>query len=365
MWLVAVVGCYLQSNGVDGPKGKGKPVTSAAAYNALVSELEAERDWFGGEEIGEMWAAGERVYWLEYRDWDPTLHSLDTLTDQQVNHDVVLSFEQLTLSVGEEAYASIVFGSNQLEYQLFSASSDNLLETTKVATPPGGVNWWPYAVDGTELYIAIDEGSETALFRASASGEPERLFTFESVGIDGSELWDFGVDGDLLVAVEGGRIWTLDLGTREARWLENEMQVGGQVSFNEDGVLFTSYDGSMDVPWYWSASDDELVNLAEEIAAIEPHIDGLYETSHRYEQDITRWNDRFVYGGSAGIFIYDPSAPDDRAIAPVLLDSWTDVRVDYRYPVVTDGGELFVTALVSESGAVGADGPIYRVTLSP
>jgi len=47
---------------------------------------------------------------------------------------------------------------------------------------------------------------------------------------------------------------------------------------------------------------------------------------------------------------------------PILLETFGDAgSVRYRYPQVLDNGLLFVQALVSPSGSVGADGPIYQV----
>ncbi len=37
------------------------------------------------------------------------------------------------------------------------------------------------------------------------------------------------------------------------------------------------------------------------------------------------------------------------------------MRVDYRYPVALDNGTAFVTGLTSTDGAVGADGPTYKI----
>ena len=55
-------------------------------------------------------------------------------------------------------------------------------------------------------------------------------------------------------------------------------------------------------------------------------------------------------------------------VVPILIEPRPEVsdgrRIEYRYPTVLDNGLLFVTGLTSESGAVGADGPVYRVDLT-
>jgi hypothetical protein len=319
MWWMA--GCYIEVDGYDGPRELTVPVL-----------YEAHEEWFGGEEIGEMWAAGDRLYWLEYRAWDPTLHGLG------VDYAVPLSFERWTLALGEQAFATAELRGGQVVYQVFDAASpDKLL--TELVLP----ELWPYAVDGETLYVA--EGNTVS--RVAPGGEPELAFTLEG------EVWGFGVDGDTVVWVEGGRLWARVDG--QARWSGNEHMVEGEVQFDSRGVLFVS-----DRPWYWSLQDDTLTDLAESLSSL-PTPPGLAEGAHHFEQDITRWGERFVYGAISGIFLYDPSRQQSD---PILLEPQTGLRVDYRYPVVTDSGSLYVTALESESGAVGADGPVYRVDLT-
>jgi hypothetical protein len=329
MWWMA--GCYFEVDGYDGPRAPAAPED----YDTRVAELEEHRELFGGEEIGEMWAEGERLYWLEYRAWDPTLHGLS------VDYAVQLSFERLSLALGEQAFATAELRGGQVLYRVFAADApDEVL--TELVLP----DWWPYAVDGETLYVA----ERSAVSRVEPGGEPEPAFVLE-----GDELWGFGVDGDTVVWVEGGRLWALDLASGQARWAGNEHLVQGEVQFDSRGVLFLS-----DRPWYWSLQDDTVTDLAAALSAL-PTPAGLPEGAHHFEQDITRWGDHFVYGGTSGIFLYDPAHPE---VTPVLLEPRTALRVDYRYPVVTDSGSLYVTALESESGAVGADGPVYRVDLA-
>jgi hypothetical protein len=68
-----------------------------------------------------------------------------------------------------------------------------------------------------------------------------------------------------------------------------------------------------------------------------------------------------IYIGNMGVFAYDIKADK---ITPLLLSPVrADLRIDYRYPVALDNGELFVTGLTSTSGATGADGPTYKLDL--
>lgn len=76
--------------------------------------------------------------------------------------------------------------------------------------------------------------------------------------------------------------------------------------------------------------------------------------------DWTRRGQLVIYQGDSSIFAYDIAAD---VVTPVLLDPRLEppMRLTYRNPQLLDSGVLFVQGLYSESGAVGADGPIYRV----
>ncbi len=55
-------------------------------------------------------------------------------------------------------------------------------------------------------------------------------------------------------------------------------------------------------------------------------------------------------------------------VSPVLLEPAmgrvSTVRVTYGAPLVLGNGTLLVTGLESASGAVGVEGPVYRVDLA-
>lgn len=352
------------------PSGSGSTLDGTpggGSYDGLVASQEARRTRFGGEEIGEMYPAGDTIYWLEYRDWDPTLHGLDTATgasaDDGVDYATPLRFDTLNVRVDPDAvaYAEPVGGS--VTYHVYAAGKPNQeITTVTVPAPTDEQRWWAYALDGTDLYLVVTGAPDTELYRVPSGGSPELVTTLESAGCDVAEFWDFGVDGDTMVFIESGRIWTLDLAANRAEWLGNDKQVQGTVDFADDGILFTAYDGSLDVPWFFDTSTGELTNVAEQIAAQTFTVPESTDSAFWYYQDIARWRDWFVYGGNTGIFAFQPSTG---AIVPVLLEPRTaDLRVVYRYPVVTENGHLYVTGLESTSGSVGADGPIWEVDLA-
>lgn len=107
-------------------------------------------------------------------------------------------------------------------YHVYDASEEEL-EITRVefAAPGGGINWWAYALNGSDLYV-VTSGEETSLYRVSPGGEPVVVTTLESAGCNVEELMDSGLLGGSMFFIESGRLWHLDLPTNRAMWLENE-----------------------------------------------------------------------------------------------------------------------------------------------
>jgi hypothetical protein len=113
-----------------------------------------------------------------------------------------------------------------------------------------------------------------------------------------------------------------------------------------------------DGPFYYNYSTKTLRDIGAAIKASSFQLNSTYSSIHYYEYDGTIHGDS-VYGyiGNDGLFTFDLSSGDVKA---VLLNG-RDNSVTYRYPVFLDNGSIFVKGLLSESGATGADGPIYQV----
>lgn len=371
MVVLALVaqGCIFPGGG--GPDPDPDPVhrqeLDIAHYNELTVELDEARSEFGGDVIGEMYPAGNTIYWLEYRGWDPTIHSLDTESGRRTNYAIPLSFDYLNVKVSEDAVAYAEVDGQEVIYHVFDASQEGAEITTAVFEGPRDEQrWWAYAVSGTDLYVLVtetDELPDTKLYRVSQGGEPVLVTTLEAAGCSVGEFWDFGVGGGTMVFIESGRIWSLDLPSNEATWLGNETEIsfGSTVEFTHDGVLFTSATG----PFFFDYDAVQLVDIQESITSADYQLSETFSSSHLFNEDMTRWRDYFVYVASSGLFAFHPGRDE---VVPILLEprmgETSEVRVEYRYPVILDNGTLFVTALESESGSVGADGPIYQVDLA-
>lgn len=331
-------------------------------YNQTQLELDEARDEFLGEDAGELFPAGNRLYWLEFRNWAPTFHSWDAESDQRVNHGFsVGEGTRYNFRASSEAVAVAEEDFDGIIYHVYDATQEQTeITTVEFPSPSDEQRWWAYDVSGSDLYV-ITTGEETSLFRTSPGGEPVLVTTLESAGCNVEEFWDFGVSGGTLVFIESGRLWSLDLPSNRATWLENETEISGWVNFTHEGALFEAYDGL----YFFDYDTAELLDIAAEIAAAEYQLNETYQSTHLYFEGFSWYRDSLVYIGSGGVFAYNMAS---RAVTPILLEprmgDTSDVRIVYRYPVVLDNGLLFVTGLTSESGSVGAEGPVFRVDIS-
>jgi hypothetical protein len=181
--------------------------------------------------------------------------------------------------------------------------------------------------------------------------------TLESAGCDVGEFWAFGVSGNTMVFIESGRLWTLDIAANQATWLQNDYQVSGNapVDFRSDGVMFTTDDALM----YFDYAKNELIDVRARIDENPYKLNETFASASNWYTDYARYKNYVVYIGQSGVFAYDMVGD---TITPVLLSPHSsEIRIDYRYPVVLDSGKLFVVGLTSTSGATGAEGPNYMV----
>ncbi|HEY5943849.1 MAG TPA: hypothetical protein VIV40_00080 [Kofleriaceae bacterium] len=322
-------------------------------YNELSAQLDMRRTEFLGRDVQELAAAGSTLYWLDTTNLDPRLMHYD-------GHDKLA----YGFSIGDanhynyRASASVVVtaepGSDAAIYRAYDATVANRLLGETSIPKPVGAQWSAYAVDSTFVYIM----DGTTLKRWQPGTTPTVVTTLESAGVSAGEFWDFGVAGNTMVFIESGRVWSMDLVANKATWLMNMTEAGGSVDFRPDGVLFDTATGLA----FYDYAQHTLIDMRAKIDANPFKINNTFASAAHYYQDFTRYKQWLIYIGQSGVFAYDMKADK---ITPLLLSpNRADLRVDYRYPVALDSGEMFVTGLTSTSGATGADGPTYKLGLS-
>ncbi len=345
--------------------GEEEPLTAEeqqakdiADYEALSTQLAGALSEFLPERgAAAISAQGDRLFWVDDSEWDFKVRSWDSTTDATVAYDFTIGDAYDNYVVSDDLIATAREAGDMIEYDVYDVgAASQHLGTLTMEAPTDGQRWWAYAAHGADLYVAPTE-PEPAIQRWSPAGgpTPTEVFTFADVGVDIGEFWGFGLDADHLIFAESGRIWSLDRDTNQATWLENETQVGGEVDLRPDGVLYATAE-SID---FWSYASSTRRNVTEEILASDYQLSQTYAAAHEpASAEFARYRDWIVYHGQNGIFAWNMSTDE---IEPILLEPRDMPRTVYQNPQVLDDGTLFVEALVSESGSVGYDGPIYRV----
>lgn len=240
---------------------------------------------------------------------------------------------------------------------MFSAAAAHQpLGSFEVPAPTDEQRWWPYCVDGQTLYYA-DSLNGGHLYRwQPGQGAPTEVLQFSAAGIRLGILFEVSVEANRMVLLESGRLWMVDLTGGRARWLGNKKEADSGF-LDSSGILFRTPDGLF---FEGAQSPGAVRNLSQELrSAPSPVPDN--PLGHRDdEQPAVLWRGQLIYIGWSGVYAYHLTTG---VLRPLLLEH-SEVeggRIDYRNPQVTADGSLFVTGLISQSGAVGADGPLYRV----
>lgn len=357
-WVLIGVGFMVGCGASPDAAGPASAEADVAGWNALAAALAPRQAAFLGPHVQELSAVGTMLYYLDNQALSPRLRRYDDATAATVGY---------TFSIGDantynfRASPSMVVtadvSAGSVTYRAFDASQAEVeIGNTSLAAPQGA-KWWAYAVTGQSAFIVKAEMASTVLYEWKPGSAPVKRTTLESAGATIGEFQDFGIDSDTMVFVESGRVWALDLASNKASWLMNQKQADGAVEFASDGVLF---DAGSSLMYYQSASKS-LVDLAARIEANPWRVNQTFATGAHFVNDFTRYQSWVIYIGMRGVFAYEMQKD---TITPIVLEpDVADTRVDYRHPVALGDGSLFVTGLMSSDGAVGAEGPTFKIDL--
>jgi hypothetical protein len=329
-------------------------------YDRVVDELEANRTEFLSDEADELSARGNRLFWLTFPGYDPVLHSMDVAGGgDAVDYDFSIGSDNYNYRGSEEMVVSADPGGDTVTYRAYGIDNpEDLLGSTSFDAPTDGSRWHAYAVDGTTAYIVVTSRVETALYRWSPPADPRRMWSFDELGYDIGEFQDFDVEDGTMIFIESGRIWRADVSNGHGEWLGNPTAISGDVSYDTDGVVWA---GDYSLYWYDYVTGGDPVNLTDTINMADYRLNDTYDSAHQIvETGFARVHDHVVYESLSGLYLYDLSTGE---LDPVVLEDREagDVRVTWRDPVLLENGVLFATGLESESGSVGADGPVWRI----
>ncbi|MBS1122045.1 MAG: hypothetical protein H6Q90_4273 [Deltaproteobacteria bacterium] len=345
-------GCLF--SGGPGSGDDADPVArDSAQYDRLTSQLEIHRTPFLGEEADELQAATQRIFWLEYPVFDPTLHSAK---GPRIDYSFALGTEG-NYRASDTLVVTATRTGDTVAYRAYAADTGTSRGELALPAPADGQVWWAYAVASDTVYL-VTTGSSTTVLRWVPGAEPQTEVVLEDVGVDVGEFQDVGVFGRHMLFIESGRLWELSLATHVATWTGNTQQITGGISTDGIGVLYTAADG----PYYLTFGGGTPRDLRAEIAASDYRLNATYATIHTYASQAVLSHQHVVYKGQSGVFVFDLKS---QRVAPVLLEPRASTpRIVYIDPQILDDGTIYLTGLESDSGAVGAEGPVYSLQLA-
>jgi hypothetical protein len=352
----------------SGTQQAGTTDADMQTMKALQKSLESHRTQAMDKSAMELEAVGGTLYYRTYPGFAPVFHRRNA-DGSTIDYGFSIgSGDDSNDRTSQDLVVTAERAGDHITYHAYDSHKKNVeAGASQLPTPTDEQKWWAYAVSGSTIYVITTPTEKTgtghAIWSFAPGGTPTKLFTLEDAGIMVGELLDFDVDGQTLMVIESGRLWRVDLAQKKAEYMKNKTEIAGAVNFSKDGVAFEDSTGLK----FFNYAANTLRDLSQEIQAVPYQIAPTYKSSHYFysattSNNFTRFGDWIVYTGSAGIFAYDLAK---KRVAPVLLDvSEENLRVTYRYPVVTSDGAAYLVGLTSTDGAVGADGPVYETQLA-
>jgi hypothetical protein len=363
-WLACGSGVASQGVGSAAPALPDASVTNNAAanaqtYNALAATLDAKRSEFLPKSAAEHTAVGNRLFWLEFETFIPKLRSVELRTKATVSYDFSIGVEQsaYVYKASSELIVTVARTSTGLVYRAFDPLATNAkVSEFSTQAPASGERWWAFSVDARTVYLAKSMNGGELYAWQPGEPAPRLLLNLADAGVKLGILEEFSVEGEQMVLLESGRLWSLNLRTKAARRLANKKQAD-HVTVNSDGILYRTPDGL-----FFEDSLQLTRNLTSEIAGATSPIFSGNEGHYDIGLPATMSQGTVVFIGYSGVFAFSLR---DKKVRPILLESKDfsrAPRIDYRAPQIAADGSLFVLGLISQSGAVGAEGPIFRVS---
>jgi hypothetical protein len=337
-----------------------------AQYETLTTQLEQKRTEFLGKQAMYPRAVKSKLFWYEFPGWAPVLHSYDRTTARKTQYtfSVGPDSDNANYSASESLVVTSVRNDDTVSYSAYAVGQPGqALGSVDIPAPKSEAKWWAYSVTGGDAYIVLSETGNNRLQKwTPGSGSPVDVLRLDDVIAPNTvgEFLDFAVDGNLMVFNEGGRLWLLDLTTKTAVSMQNT-QEASTVFFDATQAAYSEATKGL---WLFDEVSKTRRNLSDGIQK------NAYQLNKTYSQiqywtggDWAKYKTKIVYISQGScVFSYD-YAKD--VIKPILLEPRLDNgSLFYRYPQILDDGTLLVTGLQSDSGSVGADGPIYMVDKS-
>ena len=357
--IALLVGCTSSSEPSDGGTDQ-----DLAQYDALQQQLDAHRTQFLPTGTRTPAAVGHQLFWEDFGgNASPPLSRFDEQSGARVTYGFSIG-DSTADTVNYRASANLVVTTDESNvYQVYAADQAEQSAGQFSMTPPSDEQkWWAYAVDGTSVYV-LTTGSQTELLRWQVGDDaPTPLFALETAGVAVGELWDFDVAGNDAVIIESGAVWHVDLTTHTSVQVpaQNQLDPSQPISFDGTGILYTAQGGQNGDLLYYELASAKLTDVSAAIAASPYRINATFAQAHYYQSGGVLDGNVILYIGDQGLFTYDLATGK---ITPLLLSpNQLGLRIDYVQPQPLSSGDIYVVGLTSNDGAIGFEGPLYKVT---
>ncbi len=336
-----------------------------AQYEALTTQLETKRSEFLTKKASNPNAVGNRLFWQEFDSISPTLHSFESVSGGQTSYDFSIgSQDDANYAASDSLVVTALRMGDKVVYSAYAVDAPKqLVASASIDAPQDEQKWWAYSTSGKDVYIVLARPGNNVIQKwTPGSGQPADFASLDDAIAPNKlgEFRDFAVDGNTMIFDEGGRLWLLDLPTKKAISLQNTEESGSSF-FGQDSVVYSEATKGL---WLFDVASKTRKNLSDLIKANPYKLNKTYAEGHFYTGNgWTRSNSKIVYiGQGSGLYSYDLVKSE---IKPILLQPRLMTgSLFYKYPQILTDGTIFVQGLVSDSGSVGADGPLYKIDKS-
>src|SRR5579883_2932491 len=312
--LVAALstGCVLGPTSSQDAGSGGNAAMDDHQYDATQSTLDQGRTQVLGKTAQGLVTAGTELYWLDFTDYDPTLHRANDGMQGRVDYGFgvgggdAYNFRASTTTVVTAEPDSGVL-------HAYDAAQPNahLGDATPLLMPSSaGVKFWSYAVDGDTVYYVTNAPGDDEIYvwDPRSGGSPSKLTTLEASGMQFGEFQDFSVVAGTMYFIAGGQLFTMDLSAHVVTEAPTMTEVGDQFDFANDGILYTyAKPDDTGALAYWDGKRGSAVRtLSDEIAQSTYSLNASYTSAHLWAgRGFARWGRWVVYPSDDGVYGYD------------------------------------------------------------
>jgi hypothetical protein len=263
--------------------------------------LESHRTQAFDKSVSELDAHGTVLYFKTYPRFNPVLHRLDERGVKLEYRFGIGEGDDNNYRASTDLVVTAQRMSETIVYLVYDARAANKELGRSALSGPSDQKWWPYAVSGSTVYVITSPteatGNGHVVWSFQAGSEPNALFTLEEAGVEVGELLDFAVDGTTLMVIESGRLWRVDLGLKQAKFMGNTTEISGAVEFSGSSVV---WEDSTGLKYVDGADGGAVRDLSKEIQAAAYKINDTYYTGHYFSsatkhENFGRYKDWVLY----------------------------------------------------------------------